>query len=804
MNDIDDIAEQYESCVDLLDHLLENVDIALDELDHPERSHLSSVKQQMNDGGTDRTGSSSSAASVIGSTAESLRPQSRWSDIDNSNAPFVPKLTSKPNAKVQLDHSLKRRDQSQEDYNAMLQEQSLTFRFAPGMGVGGPVQRDSSPHPYEHELRTLEFSRDMFQQRKEQIYKELNNTPCTWVDTVAALHELASTLECVSEIAIDLEHHSYRTFQGFTCLMQISTRDQDYLIDTLELRDSLQILNTSFTNPRILKVLHGADSDIIWMQRDLGLYIVNMFDTGKAAQALEKPKASLAYLLKFYCNVDSDKKYQLADWRVRPLPSEMVKYARQDTHYLLYIYDRLRSEILGGHSRGGVSGVDRMRHVLNQSRILCLRRYEKERFDEMSYLSVLNRFDPGFTREQTDSFRAIFKWRDVTARREDESVRYVMPNHMMIAVVEAMPTTVQKLISLCNPVPKLVRRDARILLKLIEQAAKGETINDNLINGVWPSDIQEHQQRLLHPSSVMSTPLNPNSRLKTTDAMLDTPSSVTISPITAMMDRMKYMESPVMTTEQLFGKAGWVEDAFPAASAKPMTFTFEEKELAVSPDQITNGGKTSIAQTINAKAFVPSAQGYSNTHLSRSDHSSIFSSMPSLTAHSLATPDASRRVSQINNSFTFESLLSPKKRSQPPPSQQQQQQQPHSLLQGQASTKDEFHAPAVSMEPPTTPIAQQQQQQQQTQHDQPTTPPDERVPKSLSDIYKISKKNKKKKITVKHASKVSNSSDMGKAGRDKLPKHSRKTKSFDAVSGRGDQVESLVDEQSFLRKIGWI
>eukprot|EP01043_Picozoa_sp_COSAG02_P090466 COSAG02_NODE_27312_length_612_cov_1.181287_2_plen_37_part_01 len=34
-------------------------------------------------------------------------------------------------------------------------------------------------------------------------------------------------------------------------------------------------------------MLHGADSDIVWLQRDFGLYIVNMFDTGQASRVLE-------------------------------------------------------------------------------------------------------------------------------------------------------------------------------------------------------------------------------------------------------------------------------------------------------------------------------------------------------------------------------------------------------------------------------------------------------------------------------------------------------------------------------------
>lgn len=66
--------------------------------------------------------------------------------------------------------------------------------------------------------------------------------------------------------------------------MQISTRNEDFVIDTLKLRSKMHILNSSFTNPKIVKILHGANSDIPWLQRDFGLYIVNLFDTGQASK----------------------------------------------------------------------------------------------------------------------------------------------------------------------------------------------------------------------------------------------------------------------------------------------------------------------------------------------------------------------------------------------------------------------------------------------------------------------------------------------------------------------------------------
>jgi len=68
------------------------------------------------------------------------------------------------------------------------------------------------------------------------------------------LSELVEELRKHKIIAIDLEHHSYRSFMGITCLMQISTVERDYLIDTLALRNDLWVLNEVFTKPDIIKV----------------------------------------------------------------------------------------------------------------------------------------------------------------------------------------------------------------------------------------------------------------------------------------------------------------------------------------------------------------------------------------------------------------------------------------------------------------------------------------------------------------------------------------------------------------------
>lgn len=205
---------------------------------------------------------------------------------------------------------------------------------------------ESYLHPYEFELNKFEVDPEDLEPIEPVNAMDIDETPLDFINNEIKLNRLMNELSKELELAVDVEHHSYRTFQGITCLLQISTRTKDYIIDTIALRDELHVLNLIFTNPKIVKVFHGADLDIQWLQRDLSLYIVNLFDTHQAAKRLGLARLSLAYLLKNYCQIELDKTFQLADWRIRPLPQELIEYARKDTHYLLYIFDVMRNELL--------------------------------------------------------------------------------------------------------------------------------------------------------------------------------------------------------------------------------------------------------------------------------------------------------------------------------------------------------------------------------------------------------------------------------------------------------------------------
>ncbi|KAF7148916.1 hypothetical protein RHSIM_Rhsim03G0051500 [Rhododendron simsii] len=85
--------------------------------------------------------------------------------------------------------------------------------------------------------------------------RPIESTPFKLVEEVMDLKELAAKLRGVTEFAVDLEHNHYRSFQGLTCLMQISTRTEDFVVDTLKLRIHIgPYLREVFKDPAKKKV----------------------------------------------------------------------------------------------------------------------------------------------------------------------------------------------------------------------------------------------------------------------------------------------------------------------------------------------------------------------------------------------------------------------------------------------------------------------------------------------------------------------------------------------------------------------
>ena len=90
------------------------------------------------------------------------------------------------------------------------------------------------------------------------------------IETRADLDALAHDLLGEKVIAVDTEADSFYHYFDKTCLVQIGTRRQIYLIDPLALGGPAELapLGPVFASPDIRKIFHAAEYDIFVLKRD--------------------------------------------------------------------------------------------------------------------------------------------------------------------------------------------------------------------------------------------------------------------------------------------------------------------------------------------------------------------------------------------------------------------------------------------------------------------------------------------------------------------------------------------------------
>ena len=468
--DIDAVDGRWRDIVDAIDSLLERADTSLDEFSGviKKASTPAAEASPAARGGWQSQWTSSQRSDI-------MKPQKFFEVVpkNTETGPFEPLLTSKPHAIVPLATSLEARTEE----NGILGHE----------------------HPYKTEIEQYSFLDSVYTAAEPISYPPFESTSATFVDTEEALAVMLEELKTAKEIAIDLEHHDVRTYIGLTSLMQISTRNKDWIVDTLKpWRRRLECLNEVFADPKILKVFHGAQSDMIWLQRDFGLYVVGYFDTYYASRALRYPRGSLAFLLEKFVNVAAQKQYQTADWRVRPLPEPLFDYARSDTHFLLYIYDCMRNELL---QKAAQTGEDLLQQVLNNSKSYALQRYEHPHYDPKlgmgasGWYKQLAKTPALLSKEQFAVFRAVHRWRDLIARQEDESVLFVMQNHTLFEIARSMPEEKAALSSIVTRPSGPVRNRMDELLAIILRAKDAGANGPAMASLLAEADAVAQQQR---------------------------------------------------------------------------------------------------------------------------------------------------------------------------------------------------------------------------------------------------------------------------------------------------------------------
>jgi exosome complex exonuclease RRP6 len=127
----------------------------------------------------------------------------------------------------------------------------------------------------------------------------------------------------------------------------------------------------------------------------------------------------------------------MADWRIRPIPEEMLAYARSDTHFLLYIFDNLRNALIArcsrtpspvdGETDGKVNPQRAIRQVLDRSAETALKLPSRDPYDwdrgtgQNGWSGLGKKLGKSPQPEVFFVFKHLHIWRDALARELDEA-----------------------------------------------------------------------------------------------------------------------------------------------------------------------------------------------------------------------------------------------------------------------------------------------------------------------------------------------------------------------------------------------
>lgn len=286
------------------------------------------------------------------------------------------------------------------------------------------------------------------------------------IETSAGLSSLVDYLQQFPCIACDTESNGLFAYYERVCLIQLSVDTgqtiEDYIIDPFAV-DQFQDLGQLFADPQIEIIFHAAEYDIISMKRDFGFEFTHLFDTYIAARILGFDKVGLGALLERYFGIEVDKRFQQANWSLRPLPQDQLAYAQMDTHYLPTLRDLLTDEL------------QKMNYLAEA----------REIFAEISQAPAASRsFDPdGFWRIRTPRplqpseaavLRDLYQWREQQAAQQNIPPYKVMRDNELVAIAMMQPRHVDHLERIKGASRQSLQRYGRSIIHLVKLAQQSQ------------------------------------------------------------------------------------------------------------------------------------------------------------------------------------------------------------------------------------------------------------------------------------------------------------------------------------------
>jgi ribonuclease D len=278
-----------------------------------------------------------------------------------------------------------------------------------------------------------------------------------YVETGDQLSAAVERLRQHDLLGADTEAAGFHRYFDRISLIQLSSRDENVLIDPLALND-LSSLAAIFSRGSIETVFHDADYDLRILDRDLGIRIRGLFDTQLAAAFLGERALGLGAVVEKYLGVKLPKAYQRADWAERPLTAGMKQYAATDTAYLPPLRDRLREALA---QRGRLDWAEEE----FRRREVEARWTEPDENGRDTFLRLKGARD--LPPRGLAVLRELYQWRERLARERDQATFRILGNQSLLEMSARPPRTLRALASVSGVGETLVRRRGREILAAV-------------------------------------------------------------------------------------------------------------------------------------------------------------------------------------------------------------------------------------------------------------------------------------------------------------------------------------------------
>jgi ribonuclease D len=173
-------------------------------------------------------------------------------------------------------------------------------------------------------------------------------------------------------------------------------------------------------------VLHAASQDLPCLA-DLGFRPRALFDTELAGRLLGFPRVGLGALVESVLGWTLEKGHAAADWSVRPLPAELLRYAALDVELLVELRDALAARLA---EQGKTEWAEQ------EFAAVLAAKPPGPRPDPWRRTSGIHRVH---SRRGLAIVRELWQERDKIARRRDLSPGRVLPDTAIVEAARALP-----------------------------------------------------------------------------------------------------------------------------------------------------------------------------------------------------------------------------------------------------------------------------------------------------------------------------------------------------------------------------